>query len=151
MTSLQELAVNTIMSKLCKDLNKEIDNLILLLKSKKELSRQELTNINNIAINIIKEFKINIKDNTYTLDINSKKTSYSINTAVQSRNLPTWMQTIADVKKTRKTLFKHYDVRHNYINKIELYAKSLNNKKCIISAHNILKIIKDIKDKSMTL
>jgi sulfur relay (sulfurtransferase) DsrF/TusC family protein len=70
---------------------------------------------------------------------------------VQHRKLPIWMQTIDDVKKTRKTLFKHYDVRDNYIHKIELYSKSLNNKKCISSAYNILKIIKDIKDKSMTL
>tara|TARA_B110000114_G_C14817723_1_gene287379 strand:+ start:138 stop:611 length:474 start_codon:yes stop_codon:yes gene_type:complete len=155
MSSLKEIAFNTIMNKLCKDLSTEIDNLILLLKSKKELTREELTNINNIAINIIKEFsiKINSKDNTYVLDIHGKKTSISINTelkhstAVYSK-LPTWMQPKAFVNNTRKKLLKHSDVRDNYIHKINLYLKPFGKKQCISSAYNILEIIKDIKLKS---
>ena len=156
MTPLRELTFNTIMRNLCKDLNTEIDNLMPLLKNKKLLSKQELNNIHNIAGTIIDKFniKVNSADNAYILDIHGKETSVSINTALQhstsvgDRQLPIWMLSDSS-NKTRKKLLIHSEVRDNFINKINKYAKALNtSKRCISSAYNILEIIKTIQEKS---
>ena len=157
MTPLRELTFNTIMRNLCKDLNTEIDNLMPLLKNKKLLSKQELNNIHNIAGTIIDKFniKVNSADNAYILDIHGKETSVSINTALQhstsvgDRQLPIWMLSDSSVKKTRKKLLKHSEVRDNFIDKINKYAKALKTSpRCISSAYNILEIIKTIQEKS---
>lgn len=156
MTTLRELTFNTIMRNLCKDLNTEIDNLMPLLKNKKKLSKQELNKIHNIAGTIIDKFniKVNSADNAYILDIHGKETSVSINTALQhstsvgDRQLPIWMLSDSS-NKTRKKLLKHSEVRDNFINKINKYAKALNTSpRCISSAYNILEIIKTIQEKS---
>ena len=158
MATLRELTFNTIMRNLCKDLNTEIDNLMPLLKIKTILSKRELNTIHNIAGTIIEKFsiKVNSVDNAYTLDIHGKETSVSINTALQhstavetrTRQLPSWMLSYRS-KQTRKKLLKHFEVRDDFITKINAYAKALNTSpRCISSAYNILEIIKTIQEKS---